>query len=89
MKPVVCPKHGHPLEMVEEGVLNGTLVRYFAGCPGTTTKIIRCQYHALRGEHDPSFHCACRGGVHRPCHAEVRTEESTADEPSLFEGGAA
>lgn len=68
-----CPRHGHPLEVVEEGMLNGTLVRYWAGCPG-----VPCQQH----EHAVATgRCRCR-----PCRKEVRTEDVRHEEPSLFGG---
>lgn len=83
MSAPMCPRHKtQPLVVVEEGVLNGTLVRYWAGCPGTTTKKVYCTFHWP--EHVPSGSCVCRGGVHTPCHAEVRTEDSDHAEPELF-----
>ena len=79
-----CPRHKTPLTLLEEGVLNGVTVRYWAGCPGTTTKVVQCQFHAAKDEHVPHHRCACRGGVHTPCHVETRTEDTDHQQPDLF-----
>ena len=78
-----CPKHGTDLVVVEEGVLNGTLVRYWGGCPGTTSKFFPCVWHKAN-PWTPREWCVCRGGKHFPCHYETRTEDTSHDEPDLF-----
>ena len=84
----VCPKHKTPLTVVEEGVLNGVLVRYWSGCPGKPRQLVDgCPDHGdslyarrrraldLRG-------CLCRPAV--SCDYETRTEDSDHAEPDLF-----
>ena len=70
-----CPRHQKPLDIVEEGVLNGVLVRYWAGCPGRI---------CLRHADDPT--APRTGCICQPCRYETRTEDSDHVEPDLFGG---
>jgi hypothetical protein len=40
MTPPTCHRHGHPLEVVEEGHINGALVRYWGRCPGKPAQLV-------------------------------------------------
>lgn len=73
---VRCPKHGKPLALVADGVLNGTRVTYWGQCPGGEPRgrARTCVYH-LNHPRTPGEYCACREvKPPAPCHREVRVE---------------
>ena len=86
MIPPTCPRHGHPLRLLEEGVLNGVVRRYWGLCPGETTKRVMCVWHKHRDQWKPFDRCSCGGGVQQPCHLEVVVDAAEHEEPDLFGG---
>ena len=101
MNAPTCPRHGHDLQVVEEGDLNGTTVRYWAGCPGKPRQLIgSCPAHgvsayAIRKRED--WERLRKAGVDLPappcrcrpavqCAYETRTEDAGHAELDLFGG---
>ena len=98
-----CRRHGDTMRVVEEGVLNGATVRYWAceGVPGQRNDA--CPVHGSseaartrRDDHrrallasrwEPALACHCRPA--ESCPREQRTEEHGHEEPDLFGGDAA
>ena len=86
----VCPRHNEPLQVVEEGVLNGTLTRYWGLCPGTPGRLVDscvahgslAYAHRLRAVFTPPLPCRCVQP--KTCDYETRTEDSDHSEPELF-----